>query len=141
MKTTRLNDFYLLCDGAHREFYSVLLNDWQEIGLPWSCDEKMLHLSIHSVMKDTVFVCFSLHIGGLEMPSIRMDMQQWHNHLGQENTARFMRSITLLQGLKHQQRGDVFFIDSPGHALPPVQKELRNMIHQFAVQLPNKIPL
>jgi len=69
-----------------------------------------------------------------------MDIHQWHQHLGQENTASFIHKLNRLQGLKHQQHSNTFFIETPAHALPPIQKELRNIIHQFSVQLPNRMP-
>jgi len=139
MKENGLNDFYLFCDSEHRELYSVLLYDWQEMGLAWRCDAKVLVLGIHSVMRGGMFVCFSLHTGGAEPSSIRVDMEQWREQLGQEDMADFIAEIRRLQGLTCQQRGNTFLIENPAHILAPVQKKLRNMIHQFGVKLPNKI--
>jgi len=139
MKENTLNDFYLFCDGEHRELYSVLLHDWEEMGLAWHCESGVLSLGINSAIKDTMFVCFSLHTGGAEPSSIRLDLNQWRKQLGQEDTAKFIADIRRLQGVSCQQRGDVFVIENPAHILPPVQKKLRNMIHQFGVTLPNKI--
>jgi len=139
MKHTDLNDFYLFCDSEHRELYSLLLYDWQEIGLAWYCASGVLYLAFNSVIKDAMFVCFSLHTGGMEPSSIRVDVAQWHKHLGQENTAKFIAEIRRLQGLSCQQRGYVFSIENPAHILAPVQKKMRNTIHQFGVTIANKI--
>ncbi|MDQ6968797.1 MAG: hypothetical protein Q9M14_08965 [Mariprofundaceae bacterium] len=139
MKANTLNDFYFFCDGEHRELYSILLNDWQEMGLAWRCDSGVLSLGINSVVKDMMFVCFSLHTGGAEPSSIQVDMSQWRKQLGQEYTASFIAEIRRLQGLSCQQREHTFMIENPAHVLAPVQKQLRNMIHQFGVLLPNKI--
>jgi len=139
MKENSLNDFYLFCDGEHRELYSVLLHDWQEIGLAWRCDAKVLILGINSVMKGGMFECFSLHTGGAEPSSIRIDMPQWRKQLGQEYTVSFITDICRLQGLSCQQREHTFVIENPAHILAPVQKQLRNIIHQFGVILPNKM--
>jgi len=139
MKVNNLNDFYLFCDGEHRELYSILLHDWQEMGLAWHCDSGVLSLGINSVMKDRMFVCFSLHTGGAEPSSIRVDMEQWRKQLGQEDAANFIAEIRRLQGLNCQQHDHVFLIENPAYILAPVQKKMRNMIHQFGVVLPNKI--
>lgn len=139
MKANTLNDFYLFCDGEHRELYSVLLHDWEEMGLAWSCESGVVYLGINSAIKGSMFVCFSLHTGGAEPSSIRIDMNQWRKQLGQEYTAAFTADVRRLQGLSYQQRGDVFMIENPAHILAPVQKKLRNMMHQFGVTLPNKV--
>ena len=139
MKENTLNDFYLFCDSEHRELYSVLLYDWQEMGLAWRCDSGVVSLGVNSVMKGGMFVCFSLHTGGAEPSSIRVDMEQWREQLGQEDMARFIAEIRQLQGLSCQQREYAFIIENPAHILAPVQKQLRNIIHQFGVKLPNKI--
>lgn len=139
MKTNDLNDFYLFCDGQHRELYSILLHDWQEMGLAWYCEQGILYLGINSVMKGRMFVCFSLHTGGAEPSSIRVDMDEWRKQLGQEDTASFIAEIRRLQGLNYQQRGYVFIIENPAYILAPVQKEMRNIIHQLGIKLPNKI--
>ncbi|PCI44194.1 MAG: hypothetical protein COB41_05015 [Proteobacteria bacterium] len=139
MKTNTLNNFYLFCDGEHRELYSVLLYDWQEMGLAYCCDAKVLSLGINSVIKGEMFVCFSLHTGGAEPAAIRIDMNQWRRQLGQEYTASFAADVRRLQGLSCQQRGDVFVIENPAHILAPTQKKLRNMMHQFGATLPNKV--
>ena len=139
MTDYRINDFYLLCDSAHREFYSVLLWDWQEMGLAWQCDEKAVLLGINSVARGGMFVCFSLYAGGAEPASIRLDTRQWREQLGQECMADFTAGVRRLQGLSCAQREDVFSIENPGHMLPPVQKELRHLIHQFGVSLPNRM--
>ncbi len=139
MEENTLNDFYLFCDGEHRELYSVLLYDWEEMGLAWCCESGVLSLGINSAIKDIMFVCFSLHTGGAEPSSIRLDLNQWRKQLGQEDTAKFIADIRRLQGVSCQQRGDIFVIENPAHILAPVQKKLRNMVHQFGVVLPNKV--
>jgi len=139
MESADLNDFYIFCDGEHRELYSVLLYDWQAIGLAWRCDSGVLSLGINSVIKGGMFVCFSLHTGGAEPSSIRIDMNQWCKQLGQEYTASFIAEIGRIQGVSYQQRGDIFLIENPAHTLGSVQKKLRNMMHQFGVTLPNKV--
>jgi len=139
MKENGLNDFYLFCDGEHRELYSVLLHDWQEMGLAWSCDQGVVFLGMNSVIRGGMFVCFSLLTGGAESSSIRVDMKQWRHQLGQEDMANFIAEIGRIQGVSCQQRGDIFLIENPAHTLGPVQKKLRNTMHQFGVNLPNKI--
>ena len=139
MNTSSLNDFYLFCDGEHREFYSVLLYDWEEMGLAWRCESGVLILGINSAVKGIMVACFSMHTGGAVPSSIRLDLNQWRAQLGQEYTASFMADIRRLQGLSCQQRGDVFLIENPAHILSPVKKKLRNMVHQFGVKLPNKV--
>ena len=139
MKTNTLNDFYFFCDSEHRELYSILLSDWQEMGLAWYCELGVVYLGINSAVKGSMFVCFSLHTGGAEPSSIRVDMDQWRKQLGQEDTSRFIAGIRRLQGLSCQQRGYVFIIENSAHVLAPVQKEMRNIVHQFGINLPNKI--
>jgi len=139
MESTGLHDFYFFCDGEHRELYSILLHDWQEMGLTWRCDSGVLSLGINSVVKGGMFVCFSLHAGGAAPSSIRLDMEQWRKQLGQEDTAVFIAEMRRLQGVSCQQREYIFMIENPAHILAPVQKQLRNIMHKFGVTLPNKI--
>ncbi|MBL4760920.1 MAG: hypothetical protein JKY80_08745 [Mariprofundaceae bacterium] len=107
--------------------------------MAWRCDSGVLSLGINSVIKGGMFVCFSLHTGGAEPSSIRIDMNQWCKQLGQEYTASFIAEIGRIQGVSYQQRGDIFLIENPAHTLGSVQKKLRNMMHQFGVTLPNKV--
>ena len=134
-----LNDYYMYCDDAHRELYSVLLNDWQEIGLAWACEDKVLNLGMMSVAKDQMLTFFSLHAGSAIPSSIQLNVSDWRRYLGQENMASFVGDIRRIQGLQIKERGDVLKIENAGHVLQATQKELRNLLHHFAVQLPNKV--
>jgi len=139
MSTTGLNDFYLFCDSEHRELYSVLLSDWQEMGLVWHCEPKVLCLGVKSVLRGGMFICFTLHAGGAEPASIRMDLEHWRKYLGQEDVASVIGDIRRIQGLRCQQHGGVFLVDNPGHILAPIQKQLRDIIHRLGVSLANKM--
>ena len=139
MKESTLNDFYFFCDSEHRELYSVLLHDWEEMGLAWCCESGVLFLGINSAIKDVMSVCFTLHTGGVEPASIRVDMKQWRNELGQEEMVDFIANMRRIQGISCQQRRDTLFIENPAHILAPVQKELRNIMHQFGLKVVNKI--
>jgi len=142
-KTLDLRDFYALCDGSHRELYSVLLREWQDTGL--NCEiinytsPIKVGLGVNSVTKNEFLVFFELCAGGADTPQIRLNKHAWRQCLGQEVMAQFVRDLRLMQGLACKERGDVFIIDAPAHALQSVQKQLRNALHHFAVALPNRV--
>ncbi len=135
----QLNDFYMLCDGDHREFFSVLIADWQDAGFVCEGDEEGMQLGIQSVRAHALVPCFSLRAGGADVAMIRLDIPIWHTYLGYEYTSEVMRELMQIEGLKHQHRMDIFYIENPGHALSQVQKTLRNKMHGFALELGKKI--
>jgi len=139
MTAMTLNDYYLYCDDAHRELYSALLYDWQETGLTWTCEDKVLNLGVMSVVKDQMLTFFSLHAGSAIPASIQLNITDWRRYLGQEDMAAFVADVRRIQGLQIKERGDVLKIENVAHALQPIQKEFKNLLHHFAVQLPNKV--
>ena len=134
----QLNDFYILCDGDHREFFSALIGDWQEAGFICQGDQHGMVLGMYSLTAQKMMPCFYLRAGGADVAMIRLEMPGWQTSMGYEYTSKAIRGFLDIEGLKHQQRMDVFYIENPGHALPQVQKALRNYMHTLAIGLQKK---
>lgn len=141
MSEKTLGDFYALCDGAHREFYSVLIREWEELGLPWLWQDDTVGLGFRSVMREKE-VCFFLLQRGFDIypPMIRLQQRVWQAWLGKEESDRIMASLQHIPGLDVvvNRDGDLV-IQDPGNTSGPVQQQLRNTIKSFGFRLPELV--
>ncbi|MDX8396622.1 MAG: hypothetical protein R8K22_09430 [Mariprofundaceae bacterium] len=137
MSEQTLTNFYAGCDGQHREFFSVLIHEWEELGLPWEWQDKALAFGYRSVIHDCFLTFFRLHAGGgVNVAMITLDHDEWGRRLGIEEADRFFHSLTTLYGIKHKRRDEELRILAPGHLSGPQQSELRSFIRKFGSRLP-----
>lgn len=141
MAEQRLGNFYLSCDTMHRELYSVLIYEWQEIGLDWEWSDRSIVLGCRSVVRDEFLRFFFLQPGEHIYPaSITIDADHWREMIGQEETDSFLREIKAIHELHHKQRENIFSIDDPGHLSGPAQQQLRDVMKQFGRRTPELVP-
>ena len=137
MAEQTLGDFYGSCDAMHREFYSVLIREWEEIGLVWSWSDRAIALGSNSVIKDEMFILFRLQPGESIYPAaISIDTDAWRERLGQEEPDIFLREVRAIPGLQHKQRENIFSIVDAGHLSGPTQQRLRDMIKRLGFRIP-----
>jgi hypothetical protein len=137
MAEQTLGDFYGSCDAMHREFYSVLIREWEELGLTWSWSGRAIALGSNSVIKDEMLIFFHLQPGESIYPAtISIDTDAWRERLGQEETDIFLRDIKAIPGLQHKQRENIFSIVDAGHLSGPTQQRLRDMIKHLGFRIP-----
>jgi len=138
MSEKTLGDFYALCDSAHREFYSVLIREWEELGLPWLWHGDSVGLGYRSAMRDREMIFFLLDRGfDIYPPAIRLDRMMWQEWLGKEESDRIMEALEQIHGLDAVVRGNDMVIDAPGNTSGPVQQKLRDKIRAFGFRLPD----
>jgi hypothetical protein len=136
MAEQTLGDFYGSCDAMHREFYSVLIREWEEIGLVWSWSDRAIALGSNSVIKDEMFILFRLQPGESIYPAaISIDTDDWRERLGQEEPDIFLREVRAIPGLQHKQRENIFSIVDAGHLSGPTQQRLRDMIKRLGFRI------
>jgi|GEM_PF-2174552 len=124
-----LRDFFQECDGAHREFFSVVIRQWQSRGLPWIWVGRDVGLAGRAAEKEAPVVIFRLIPGRGTAPAlISLDMEAWRNLFGFGETAEFIRSIEEIQGLEVKIRSPIYSIIDPGHASGPMQQDMRDAI-------------
>jgi hypothetical protein len=132
-----LGDFYGSCDAMHREFYSVLIREWEELGLNWSWSGRAVALGSNSVIRDEMLILFRLQPGESIYPAeISIDTDDWRERLGQEEPDIFLREIRAIPGLQHKQRENIFSIVDAGHLSGPTQQRLRDMIKRLGFRIP-----
>ncbi len=137
MAEQTLGDFYGSCDAMHREFYSVLIREWEELGLVWSWSDRAIALGSNSVIKDEMFILFRLQPGESIYPAtISIDTDDWRERLGQEEADIFLREVRAIPGLQHKQRENIFSIVDAGHLSGPTQQRLRDMIKRLGFRIP-----
>lgn len=140
MPEQTLGNFYLSCDTAHREIYSVLIHEWQENGLKWQWDGRDILLGNMSVIRDRYLGFFRLQPGeGIYPAAITIDMDQWREMIGQEETDKFLQSIELIHGLNCRRQDGRFSIVDPGHLSGSLQQLLRDRLKQFAIRIPDLV--
>ncbi|MFQ5582226.1 MAG: hypothetical protein ACE5F3_06335 [Mariprofundaceae bacterium] len=141
MEETELSTFYASCDAPHREFFSVLVREWQQTGLPWEIQGHVLGLCGRSVTRQDGSLClFELRPEqGIESASIGMNLDTWRSWLGQEESDAFVQAVKQIDGLKHKTRGSLFMILEPGHMSGPMQQGLRDLVRRLATRLPDLI--
>lgn len=136
MSEKTLGDFYMLCDSAHREFYSVLVREWEELGLPWLWQGDSIGLGFRSVTRGRDVVFFLLGRGfDIYPPAIRLNRDAWDEWLGKEEAERIMGALEQIHGLDAMIRGGEMVIDAPGNVSGPVQQQLRDKIRSFGFRL------
>mgnify|MGYP005844149429 CR=1 FL=1 len=141
MAEQTLGNFYLSCDTMHRELYSVLIYEWQEIGLDWEWSERSIVLGCRSVARDEFLRFFALQPGENIYPaSITIDSDCWRELIGQEETDSFLREIKAIHEIHHKQRENIFSIDDPGHLSGPAQQQLRDVMKRFGRRMPEWVP-
>lgn len=141
MSEPTLTDFYAFCDSAHREFFSVLIYEWDEAGLARAWCDHAVGLAVRSVARGGPVVFFELAPGGGQTTAaIRIDTRHWHRLLGYDDTARFIREVEQTGGIRHHLENGIFSIESPGHLIGPLQKKVRQMVQAIGRDLPNKVP-
>lgn len=140
MSEKNLGDFFALCDSAHREFYSVLIREWEELGLPWMWQDDMVGLGFRSATREREVVFFLLHRGFDIYPAtIRLNRDLWNQWLGKEAADRIMESLERVQGLDAVVRNSELVISDPGNTSGPVQQQLRDQIKSFGFRLPELV--
>ena len=141
MSEQTLGNFYLSCDTMHRELYSVLIYEWQEIALDWEWAERAIALGRTSVAKGAFLQFFYLEPGENIYPAaITLNTDHWREWIGQEETDAFLRQVKAIHELQHKQRESIFSIDDPGHLSGPAQQQLRDVIKHFGMRLPELVP-
>jgi len=141
MAEQSLGNFYLSCDTMHRELYSVLIYEWQEIGLDWEWKDRSIVLGRKSIAKDAFLHFFYLQPGENIYPAaIALDTDQWRELVGQEETDAFLREIKAIHELHHKQRENIFSVDDPGHLSGPAQQQLRDVIRRFGMRSAELVP-
>ncbi|MDX8403518.1 MAG: hypothetical protein R8K54_03825, partial [Mariprofundaceae bacterium] len=94
MAEQTLGNFYSSCDAIHREFYSVLIHEWEEIGLAWSWSGRGVALGYRSVIKDETLIFFCLLPGENIYPAaMTINTDDWRESVGQEEADIFLRDI------------------------------------------------
>ncbi|HXH72329.1 MAG TPA: hypothetical protein VNI58_05875 [Mariprofundaceae bacterium] len=135
MANGTLSDFYIRCDNLHRELYSVMAREWQEVGQAVRQSERGLKLCLRSVSVggEEGLALFELLPGAGTAPaSIVLNLNDWRRWFGEEEAEAMMRHVTDIQGLQHKSRDGVFSIIDPGHMSGPMQQALRNLVLQIA---------
>ena len=140
MSEQTLGNFYLGCDTIHRELFSVLIYEWQEIGLTWSWADRSIALGSRSATKDQQLNFFFLNPGENIYPaSVSLDTAAWRELIGQESTDTFLAQVKTVHGLSFKQRDNIFAIEDPGHMSGPIQQQLRDIIKGFGYRIPQLV--
>jgi len=140
MAEQTLGNFYSSCDAAHRELYSVLIHEWEELGLAWSWSGRSVAFGSKSAIKDELLIFFHLQPGESIYPAvISIDTDLWRTRLGQQEADIFLSDIRAIPGLQHKQRENIFSIVDPGHLSGPTQQRLRDLIKHFGFRLPELV--
>lgn len=124
-----LPSFFALCDAFHREFYSSVLSDWGDLGLPWEAKEGRLWLQCRS--RGEKPVVFQLTAGSA--PQIRASRLNWPSFLGDDAFASFEKEILEIPFLVWRKIEDELSIDCPGHLWAPGQRALRRALMNIGV--------
>ncbi|MES0372438.1 MAG: hypothetical protein ABUK11_09195 [Mariprofundaceae bacterium] len=140
MAEQTLGNFYNSCDMIHREFYSVLIHEWEDLGLAWDWSDRAVALGSKSVIRDETFIFFRLQPGESIYPAaISIDTDAWREYIGQEEADIFLRDIRMISELQHKQRENIFSIIDPGHQSGPTQQKLRDLIKGFGFRIPELV--
>jgi len=140
MTEQTLGNFYNSCDATHREFYSVLIREWEELGLTWSWSGRAIAFGSKSAIKDELLIFFHLQPGESIYPAaITIDTDSWRSLLGQQEADIFLRGVRAIEGLEHKQRDNIFSIVDPGHMSGPMQQKLRDLIKGFGFRIPELV--
>ena len=141
MAEQTLGNFYLSCDTMHRELYSVIIYEWQDLGLEWEKVDRAIVLGRRSVAKDGLLHFFYLQPGENIYPAgITINTDEWRQLIGQEETDAFLREIKAIHELHHKQRDNIFSIDDPGHLSGPAQHHLRDAVRRFGMRTSELVP-
>lgn len=140
MSEQTLGNFYNSCDMIHRELYSVLIHEWEELGLTRSWSGRAVALGSKSVIKDETLIFFRLQPGESIYPAaITIDTDAWRESLGQEVVDIFLGDIKAIPELQYKQRESIFSILDPGHQSGPTQQKLRDLIKHFGFRIPELV--
>ena len=141
MAEPTLATFYAICDSSHREFYSVLIREWQELGLSWVWTDENVALCGRSVARgdeNGMVELFVLKPGRLGADSeITVNGDHWRNLFGQEEIDLFLRQANEIPGLDFKTRGAAFSMLDTAHASGPTQQRLRNLLQNWGRRLPD----
>jgi hypothetical protein len=143
MDSTDIRQFYAACDAAHREFYSTLIHEWTQAGLPWTwTDDGNIALCARTALRDQRPVLFVLESGaGGRKEAISLCLDAWHEALGHADADRFLNALQNVDGLQYTQRDGEIVLAAPGHASGPIQHEVRRHIQTLALRLRDLIGL
>lgn len=143
MDSSDIRQFYATCDPAHREFFSTLIHEWTQAGLPWSwTDDGSVALCARTALREERPVLFVLLGGGAgRREAIIMPLDMWRQGMGDADADRFMNALQGMDGLKTIARDGEIELAEPGHASGPVQHELRRHIQTIALRLRDLIGL
>lgn len=140
MAEQTLGNFYLSCDTAHREIYSVIIHEWQESGLQWQWSGRAIALGRASVIREKFLTFFQLLPGeGIYPASISIDVDYWRELIGQEEADAFLRNIETMHGLQCRRVENVFSIVDPGHLSGTLQQQLRDQLRRFSLRIPELV--
>ncbi len=130
--TSAIRDFFTACNPAHREFYSALMHDWREAGLPLSAGDGCVRLQARSVARSTEEgrpTLYELRAEqGREGARIEMDVGRWQRWLGEEETDACVQALAGIEGMSARRQGVKLWIIEPGHASGPTQQALRTAL-------------
>ncbi|MDX8410380.1 MAG: hypothetical protein R8K46_00710 [Mariprofundaceae bacterium] len=132
------NDFYALCDGAHRELFSTIAHDWTERGLPREWQDGNLVLCVHTAGQHVPLFVLAV-AGSAHRARLLLPLGVIRGALGEIEAQRLGQAIRDIHGLKSQQQDDVLAVLEPGHASGPIQQAMRDVINTLAVRLPNML--
>lgn len=136
MTEGKLSDFYAVCDGPHREFFSTIMRDWSEIGLQRDWQDGNAVLCVRTAGRsEPIFILSpadSSHRAQLKLP-----LESIRGALGEIEVQRLQQEFKDIHGLKIQMRNACVEIANPGHASGPMQQAIRNVITKLGVRLPN----
>lgn len=135
MTEATLADFYLRCDPLHRELYSVMSREWQEVGQAVRSDDAGLCLYLRSVRvgDGEGLPLFCLSPGaGRDPATIALQTDTWREWFGEEQVDAMLRCIQAIDGIRFEERDGRFSIVDPGHMSGPMQQALRDVILDMA---------
>jgi hypothetical protein len=130
-----LRDFYAVCDGQHREFFSSVLYEWREAGLPWEWQDGDIALCVRTAGKTLRLL--HQHAGSrLTPPSITYDLTQVRIRLGDAEADRLLKQIQEVRGVALRVESDICNVAEPGNASGAAKHALRAVLRRLAAHLP-----
>ncbi|HKJ83429.1 MAG TPA: hypothetical protein VJ961_05375 [Mariprofundaceae bacterium] len=131
----RLGDFYTACDGQHREFFSAVLHEWREAGLPWSCRDGKVMLYLRSSGRD-LDLFFLDGGGGSTLASLTCDLAPVRVRLGDAEADRVLKRMQEVRGLDCRFSSDTCTIFEPANASGSSKHALISVVRRLAAHLP-----
>lgn len=134
----RLADFYTACNGQHREFFSSVLHEWWEAGLPWEWQDGDIVLCVRSAGQ-TLRLLFLRTGSGSTPPSITYDLTQVRIRLGDAEADRLLKQLEEVRGVVLRVQSDICSVPEPGNASGAAKQALRAVLRRLAAHLPGAL--